>query len=1092
MSINEKSKKFAGMIQSKSLALGLFILLSLLAPKSLALGFQDIDGFIDSVMDIGDKVRVGGWACQRSVNQSIAVDFYLGGPAGQGKMVARVAASIPNELAVNERCSTNGVSHRFALELRKEDLLPYRNQKIYAYGISTIPGKTNDPLTHSGEFLIPQFLDNGILGNFEAAYESGDNIVAVGWACQKNISQSIAVHVYAGGAAGAGGTYVWQAMADVENEPAVNQVCMTSGSRHRFVISMPKSRLSAFVGQELFIHGIATQSAWSNLAINRQSNIKVPPFSINKKLSELPKDPNKITVPRGMNVEIDQSLTTQVLDIQGRLSCPATGNFTFNVQAVEVTGEFRCGSEANPFAGKLSVRVYRGTDLVVSMNHGDHMMQHSVGERAIAAHSGGGIFLYGQKANSGWLHLSQTAAAGTRILNLSKPVNWQVGDRIAIAPSDYFYQEAEEVFIAQVISSTQVSLKTALKYTHYGFDKTYSNGTTSWTLQSRAEVANLTRNILIATGDVVGETNPNNPDHYMGAHMMIMAGSKGQIDSVEFEKMGQMGHMARYPFHWHLLGNAPGQYIRNSSIHHSFQRCIVVHGTNQVQVENNVCFEHRGHGIFLENGSEVNNLISGNLVMKSLAVPKSRGLLASDYPNTSLQVRRFAAGSSYWISNPRNTVVGNVSAGAEGTGFWMAFEPIKICNPDNCSVPNLENTLVFNDNTAKAAEVGMTWDGAPGSVSANNPLNADDRLLESTYYTPPGVPVFQNLQAYKNRYTGLYTRSDTMVFNRVVTADNTWHHFHAYNIKLNNALLVGWGPYQTRAGRAELGWRSNSGHYGVIIYDGPFELNGVHFADFSQSREFVTSSSSAEITAYPFGSIGGFERFPNRVRGLSFSPDPLKSVDFAEYTNSWADWRVATSIHDLDGSLVGQADVILVPNHIFNYKLGCVSETKIGALVCPAQDYPLGNLGVYDVSGINTANFFFFNTIRNNSAKVFINDRIMPSDRILHNKVNLILDGIQSYQVDVFGANMNNKLLNFQASVMGQASPIVRFINVGGNCSVEGAVRVGSERDMENSLTSSYLTQGSSLLVRLLTNQRNAKMKEELKVYNTYNRINCN
>jgi len=42
---------------------------------------------------------------------------------------------------------------------------------------------------------------------------------------------------------------------------------------------------------------------------------------------------------------------------------------------------------------------------------------------------------------------------------------------------------------------------------------------------------------------------------------------------------GSARDLARYPIHWHLVGDTQGQYIENSAIHHTFSRCVTVHGT---------------------------------------------------------------------------------------------------------------------------------------------------------------------------------------------------------------------------------------------------------------------------------------------------------------------------------------------------------------------------------------------------------------------------------------------------------------------------------------------------------------------------------
>jgi len=48
--------------------------------------------------------------------------------------------------------------------------------------------------------------------------------------------------------------------------------------------------------------------------------------------------------------------------------------------------------------------------------------------------------------------------------------------------------------------------------------------------------------------------------------------------------MGQQRLLARYPVHWHLVGEVYGDYARQLSIHHCFSRCVTIHGTTGVQV----------------------------------------------------------------------------------------------------------------------------------------------------------------------------------------------------------------------------------------------------------------------------------------------------------------------------------------------------------------------------------------------------------------------------------------------------------------------------------------------------------------------------
>ena len=118
--------------------------------------------------------------------------------------------------------------------------------------------------------------------------------------------------------------------------------------------------------------------------------------------------------------------------------------------------------------------------------------------------------------------------------------------------------------------------------------------------ESVAKIGMLTRNILIQASPDAGKTLFGNDS------MMAMVTSKMYVSGVEFNRMGQNMHLARYPIHWHLVGDGKGQYIQNSSIHDTYSRCVIDHGTNDVLlVESNVTYNTIGHCFFLEDAVEL-------------------------------------------------------------------------------------------------------------------------------------------------------------------------------------------------------------------------------------------------------------------------------------------------------------------------------------------------------------------------------------------------------------------------------------------------------------------------------------------------------
>ena len=131
---------------------------------------------------------------------------------------------------------------------------------------------------------------------------------------------------------------------------------------------------------------------------------------------------------------------------------------------------------------------------------------------------------------------------------------------------------------------------------------------------SAAKSGMLTRNILI-------QATPDADQTLFGGHIMAMVTSKMYVEGVELNRMGQNMHLARYPIHWHLVGDAKGQYIKNSAVHDSYSRCVTVHGTNYVDVENNVTYNTIGHCFFLEDAVEHDNQFVHNLAIQTKCHP---------------------------------------------------------------------------------------------------------------------------------------------------------------------------------------------------------------------------------------------------------------------------------------------------------------------------------------------------------------------------------------------------------------------------------------------------------------------------------------
>ena len=347
-----------------------------------------------------------------------------------------------------------------------------------------------------------------------------------------------------------------------------------------------------------------------------------------------------------------------------------------------------------------------------------------------------------------WTQLSENAYAGDRVLQFTEDTGWEIGDKIAIAPSGQDHTEDEERTILSISDDGKtVTLDRPLEFDHYGELESYSNGSTTWEVDMRAEVALLSRNITI-------QGDENSAQDGFGAHTMVMDGAEQHISGAEFFRVGQEDILGRYPIHWHMLGDASGQYVTNISVHQSYQKGATIHGTSNVLFEGNVIFDHVGHGFFMEDGSETENVIFGNLVFGTHASQTGEPI-----PTDRTEV------ASYWIENVSNTFIGNHAAGSENVGFFIA--PATETGPhgesDGMNVRNNADDFYFVGNTASSSEFGVFLDGHIDGETLEH-VNGQNFSLDGSLW-------FEDVTAYANREVGLWSFKGNGSDNYVVVTD---------------------------------------------------------------------------------------------------------------------------------------------------------------------------------------------------------------------------------------------------------------------------------------------------------------------------------
>ena len=167
----------------------------------------------------------------------------------------------------------------------------------------------------------------------------------------------------------------------------------------------------------------------------------------------------------------------------------------------------------------------------------------------------------------------------------------------------------------------------------------------------RGEVANLSRNVVVESADPKRRARPH--------HVPPPFRRLDQLRRVPPSR--QEGVLGRYAMHYHLVGDTMrGSYVIGASIWDSDNRWLTIHGTNYLVVRDCVGYQSIGHGFFLEDGTEVYNVLDRNLAVQALrGKPLPKQVLPFDDND----------GAGFWWANSLNTFTRNVACENDHYGY---------------------------------------------------------------------------------------------------------------------------------------------------------------------------------------------------------------------------------------------------------------------------------------------------------------------------------------------------------------------------------------------------------------------------------------
>eukprot|EP00850_Spirogloea_muscicola_P014820 SM000109S14134 [mRNA] locus=s109:55084:61209:- [translate_table: standard] len=525
-------------------------------------------------------------------------------------------------------------------------------------------------------------------------------------------------------------------------------------------------------------------------------------------------------------------------------------------------------------------------------------------------------------------------------------------------------------------AGNSIKLSQALQNMHWGSPLSVPG--TSKTFSECAEVALLTRNIVIQGG-------PNDPSTpFIGGHFIIHQTPSVQfIEGVELVNMGQQGSLGRYPLHFHLLQDATGTTARKNSVHDSNQRCIVVHGTYNVLIDDNVAFRTFGHCYVLEDGIEYGNTFSDNLgflqePVKTIITAPAGTLIGTESDDSP---------STFWISNPSNNFINNVAGGSFDSGWWFQLNG------------NVEGASALLP-TAKAVQPKFSLLGTfSGNVGHSNgraglrtyPDGYRPRVQNGQGINAPPVDVaFVGFRAYKNVYDGMFIHeSDSITVDSAVLADNgvgvEFNQDQACAVK--SSLFVGLSanvgtpqhcdqkgneyencrplvgctlPVSPSQARSVGGVQVSRPQFGILIDQSEYPSHGRayvpnHISDCTFVSYDTTCRVSAAITAN--GNAQSLFNAGHSVQGLSF-PDNANRMYFAprllgmlgfESQGDAGEEALMYVLRDIDGTLIGGNGGYAVTNNAAMLPPGpstCTLMPTWNGYSCPGSCYRTVGFGV--------------------------------------------------------------------------------------------------------------------------------------------------
>ena len=347
--------------------------------------------------------------------------------------------------------------------------------------------------------------------------------------------------------------------------------------------------------------------------------------------------------------ECDTLLEVGLLKVQNSEHCSESG-FACDFRAVNRVGEpeapslgpalLEIGTLDQPIPASITARIRLHALPGLDANHAPALV-------CCAAR----MEIHGAPMSRTWVKLGADVEAGARELMLAEATSgWREGDEVLVTPSQRRPRGSRSFRTDASGVGTEVRRIESIDGTRLRLDRALRDGRRGQG-EFRAEVANLSRNVTIESATPEGTRG----------HTLYHRYSRGSLSYARFAHLGKEGVLGRYAIHFHRVGDTMrGAQVRGLAIVDSHNRWITIHGTRYLVVRDCVGYQSVGHGFFLEDGTEIYNLLERNLGVQAFRGRRLPEQVLPFDPND---------GAAFWWANGRNSFVANVACENDQYGF---------------------------------------------------------------------------------------------------------------------------------------------------------------------------------------------------------------------------------------------------------------------------------------------------------------------------------------------------------------------------------------------------------------------------------------